>query len=146
VGVDALLSKQTRPHPDLDILIQWKDVPQFRALLEGEGYREIKLEIARPENFVLGDAGGHEVDVHVIDVDGEGNVVYRHSDSAEIFPGILLTGRGSIEGRTVRCITPEWQVKWHTGYKLGECDYRDVPALCDKFGIEYPPEFQHLKA
>jgi lincosamide nucleotidyltransferase A/C/D/E len=29
-GVDALLGEQTRPHKDLDIAIQQKDVPQLR--------------------------------------------------------------------------------------------------------------------
>ena len=33
-GVDALLGEQTRPHKDLDITIQQKDVPKLRALLE----------------------------------------------------------------------------------------------------------------
>ena len=29
-GVDALLGKQTRTHEDLDIAIEWKDVPKLR--------------------------------------------------------------------------------------------------------------------
>jgi lincosamide nucleotidyltransferase A/C/D/E len=28
-GVDALLGKETRPHKDLDIAIQWNDVQRF---------------------------------------------------------------------------------------------------------------------
>jgi hypothetical protein len=43
-----------------------------------EGYRDIKLEIARPWNFVL-DENGRQIDVHVIVLDHQGN-------------GILLPG------------------------------------------------------
>ena len=74
-GVDALLGKQTRPHSDLDIAIQQEDVANIRALLESQGYREIKLEIARPYNFVLGDDKGREIDIHVIALDAKGGSV-----------------------------------------------------------------------
>jgi lincosamide nucleotidyltransferase A/C/D/E len=53
-GVDALLGKQTRAHEDLDIVIERKDVPAFRVLLERQGYTETRVEYARPWNFVLG--------------------------------------------------------------------------------------------
>src|SRR5450432_2877821 len=72
-GVDALLGGQTRPHSDLDIAIQQEDAAKLRALLQSRGYREIKLEEARPWNFVLADADGHEIDFHVIVVDEKGN-------------------------------------------------------------------------
>ena len=35
-GVDALLDKQTRPHKDLDIVIQQKDTGKLRDLLEAQ--------------------------------------------------------------------------------------------------------------
>ena len=44
-GVDALLGEQTRPHEDLDIAIQQKDVPVLRHLLQARGYIDIKLEM-----------------------------------------------------------------------------------------------------
>ena len=37
-GVDALLGEQTRPHADVDLVIQHKDVPKLRELLERQGY------------------------------------------------------------------------------------------------------------
>jgi lincosamide nucleotidyltransferase A/C/D/E len=42
-GVDALLGEQTRPHKDLDIAIQQKDIPKLRHLLQTRQYRDIKL-------------------------------------------------------------------------------------------------------
>jgi hypothetical protein len=68
-GVDALLGKQTRSHKDLDIAIEDKDVATLRKHLKAKGYQDIKLEVARPQNFVLGDGKGHEIDVHVIELD-----------------------------------------------------------------------------
>jgi lincosamide nucleotidyltransferase A/C/D/E len=40
-GVDALLGEQTRPHKDLDIAIQQKDVVALREFLHAQSYREI---------------------------------------------------------------------------------------------------------
>jgi lincosamide nucleotidyltransferase A/C/D/E len=143
-GVDANIGNQTRPHVDLDIFIQQKDVAALREFLGGKGYEEIKLEIARPHNFVLGDADGREVDVHVIAFQGE-NAVYGPPESAEVFPDSVFSGIGNIAGKKVRCITPECQVKWHSGYKSRDSDFQDVTALCEKFGIEYPVGYEHLK-
>ena len=50
-GVDALLGEQTRPHKDLDIAIQQKDVAKLCLLLQSLGYREVRLEEARPLEF-----------------------------------------------------------------------------------------------
>ena len=36
-------------------------------------------------------------------------------------------------------------VKFHSGYELKEKDFKDVSALCKKFGIELPEEFAHFK-
>ena len=140
-GVDALLGEQTRPHADLDIFIQEKDVLKLRELLEAEGYKEIKLEIARPHNFVLGDDTGREIDVHVIVFDDEGNVRYGPIENGERYLASMLGGEGIINGRNVKCISPEWMVKFHTGYTLRESDFKDVSALCKKFSIDLPKEY-----
>jgi lincosamide nucleotidyltransferase A/C/D/E len=144
-GVDALLGEQTRPHQDLDIAVQQKDVPKLRQLLQARGYKEIKLEEARPWNFVLGDENGREIDFHVIVIDDKGNGLYGPTEKGEMYPAASLTGTGSIIGRMVRCISPEWVVRFHSGYKLKEKDFRDVSALCKKFGIELPEAFAQFK-
>ena len=140
-GVDALLGRQTRPHKDLDIAIQEKDVAKFRQRLEAHGYREIKLEIARPHNFVLGDDEGHEIDVHVTVLDSQGNGIYGPPANGEMYPAGSLTGIGTIGGRPVKCISAESAVRFHSGYELTEKDFRDVAALCEKFGIALPEEY-----
>jgi hypothetical protein len=36
-------------------------------------------------------------------------------------------------------------VKFHSGYELKEKDFRDVSALCEKFGLELPQEYVSFK-
>jgi len=140
-GVDALLGEQTRPHQDLDIAVQQRDIPQLRALLEVKGYKEIKLQDARPWNFVLGDESGREIDVHVIVLDTNGDGVYGPVENGMVYPSASLSGSGVIQGHTVKCISAEWAVKFHTGYQLKVKDFVDVTALCEKYGLEPPEEY-----
>lgn len=57
-----------------------------------------------------------------------------------------LTGEGTINGYRVKCIPPEWAVKFHTGYELDKNDFLDVRALCDKFEISLPDEYEKFVA
>ena len=140
-GVDALLGEQTRPHGDLDIVIQQKDVPRLRELLEPQGYRDVERDDTSPWNFVLGDDDGREVDVHAIVFDAEGNGLYGPAAKGVYFPAASLSGSGTIDGHAVRCISAEYVIKFHTGYEPHDSDFRDVAALCERFGIDYPDEY-----
>jgi len=102
-AVDALLGEQSRPHGDLDIAVPHKYVPALRELLAGRGYCEQRRDDAWECNFVLADALGREVDVHSYTLDDAGSNVYGVAYVSE-----HLTGRGSIDGYPVRCISPEW--------------------------------------
>ena len=145
-GVDALLGKQTRPHKDVDITIQEKDLARFREYLESHGYKEVERDEDKKWNFVLGDDEGHEVDVHAVVFDAEGNGIYGPVENGDIYPAASLTGIGMINGRTIQCISPEWLIKFHSGYELKEKDFKDVSALCERFGIKLPEEYiQFLK-
>jgi lincosamide nucleotidyltransferase A/C/D/E len=143
-GVDALLGEQTRSHKDLDIAIEQKDILMLRQFLQTRGYRDIKLEDAKSWNFVLGDENSKEIDVHVIVLDDMGNGLYGPPEKGAMYPAASLTGTGVVEDRTVRCISPEWMVKFHSGYQLKEKDFRDVSALCKKFGIDLPAAYEQF--
>jgi len=145
-GVDALLGNQTRAHKDLDIVIQQKDLARFREFLEPRGYKEIKLEAARPHNFVLGDGQCHEIDVHVIVLDDKGNGIYGPAENGQMYPAASLTGTGMIDNYRVRCISPEWMVKFHSGYEVKDKDLKDVSAICEEFQLELPNEYKRMKA
>jgi len=138
-GVDALLGKQTRSHGDVDIALQHSDVPKLRALLEAHGYKDVPRDDTWECNFVMGDDKGHEVDFHSYTFDASGKITF-----GVLYPIDSLTGTGLIQGYPVKCITPEWMVKFHSGYELDENDYRDVFALCERFGIALPSEYERF--
>jgi lincosamide nucleotidyltransferase A/C/D/E len=135
-GVDALVEEQTRRHEDLDIAIQHQHVPQVRALLEARGYKDVPRDDTRDCNFVLGDEHGHLIDIHTYTYDEQGNLTFGLA-----YPLDSLNGTGVIGGLSVTCITPEWMVKFHTGYPLDEGDYHDVSVLCQHFGLPIPEEY-----
>lgn len=146
-GIDALLGKQTRPHNDLDIAIDDKDKPRLRKLLEERGYKQSLpsddgKDVPRDDrsdwNFVLRDEE-REVDVHTFSFDDKGNNVYGTA-----YPKESLTGKGTINGTTVKCIPPEWVVKFHAEarYEPKEKDIKDIQAICDKSGLKLPENYK----
>lgn len=141
-AVDAALGEQTRPHKDLDIILQVSDLTRLREVLAGEGFHA--NEGGTESNFVLVDNRGHEVDVHAVVFDESRNGVYRMANGEDwIFPAEGFAGRGKILGVSVRCLSPEVQVLCHAhGYVPKEKDLRDMELLEARFGVELPP---HLR-
>lgn len=139
-GVDALLGEQTRVHGDLDIACQHKDVRKLRALLEAHGYKDVPHPDTWECNFVLGDDQGHEIDIHTYTFDAHGKHIFGVK-----YPLDSLTGTGTIQGHPVKCISVEWMVNFHSGYELDEDDYHDVLALCERFDIALPAEYERFR-
>jgi len=135
-AVDALLGEQTRPHDDLDIAVPHAQVARLRALLTTRGFREQHSDDSWECNFVLADEAGRRIDVHSYTLDAAG-----HNVSGVPYRSEHLTGRGVISGYPVRCIAPEWLVKFHTGYELDHLDWHDVRLLCERFQIAVPDEY-----
>lgn len=104
-AVDALLGRQTRHHADLDIVIEQKDLDAVVDMLHTRGYGPAHRNNPRPWNFALGDGIRHEVDFHVIVLDGNGNGIYGPPANEESYPAHALRGVGAIRGRAVRCIS-----------------------------------------
>jgi lincosamide nucleotidyltransferase A/C/D/E len=141
-AVDALLGEQTRPHGDLDIVIQEGDVSIIRELLASRGYGDSPRQDTRPWNFVLADNEGREVDVHVMTMDADGKGIYGPAESGEYYPAESLTGTGEVGGKIVKCITADWLVRWRIGYELDENDHHDILSLHDRFGVEFPAGYR----
>lgn len=137
-SVDALLGENTRKHSDLDIAIQYKDFIKFREYLESQGYKEIERDADKKWNFVLGDEKGNEVDVHAFNFDSNGHII----EGIE-YPDESLTGTGVINGYKVRCISPEYMVKFLAEwvYKHPQKYLQAISALCEKFNIDLPQEY-----
>lgn len=144
-GIDVLLGKQTRPHEDIDIVVQQKDIPKLRDLLDKQGFKDVSRPDTSPWNFVLGDTNGRLVDVHAVVFDEKGNGMYGPLKKGVMYPAQSLTGTGVIQGKPVKSVSAEYVVKFHSRYTPDENDFKDVSALCEKFGIELPEEYQRFK-
>jgi lincosamide nucleotidyltransferase A/C/D/E len=144
-GVDALLGEETRAHNDLDIAIEYTDVARYRDAMRAEGFEVVWRGYATTRNFVMSDSAGREVDVHLVDR----GVVVRDANGVEVYgPNGLeyevgsLDATGVIAGRTVDCLTAAFQVRSHTGYEHDADDACDVLALCERFGIPVPAQYE----
>jgi lincosamide nucleotidyltransferase A/C/D/E len=138
-GVDALLGRATREHDDLDLVAELRDSERIIELLEGLGYELVAA--ATPKSFVLVDPKGRQVDVHPVAFNADGGGVYQMDQRGSwVYPAEGFSGRGSVDGRPVRCLSPEVQVLVHTGYELTDKDYRELYLLRERFGVEIPED------
>ena len=143
-GVDALLETQTRAHKDVDIIVALPDAEALTKLLARHGFRVKKEPDARPENFVMADDRGREIDIHVVEFDAEGNGNYRmENGELWVFPARGFSGRGRVNGVEVRCLSAEIAVECHaSGYMPKETDFADMERLERRFGVELPPQLR----
>lgn len=137
-GVDALVGKRLRVHDDLDIVVDIRDVPTVQDVLRSGGYTLRDRDA--PLSFMTVDADGRQVDVHPVTFDERGNGLYQMDDGGTwTYPADGLTGTGSIGGKPVRCLTPELQMRVHSGYELREKDHEEIRVLHVRFGVEPLP-------
>jgi lincosamide nucleotidyltransferase A/C/D/E len=137
-GIDALLGEQTREHGDLDIIVRVEDVPRLVAVSRAAGYSP--QPGGTHANFVLKTPSGHEVDVHAITFDRRGFGVFALPNGRVWpFPPAAFRGRGRIQGKDVRCLSPDAQVQCHAqGYIPDKADLQDMKLLQDRFGVVLP--------
>ena len=137
-GVDALLGRVTRAHKDLDLLVQIADLPRYSEIVQRHGFHR-KLEWSESQPIEVGAAkfdsafvdahrDGREIDVHVIDVDQEGAVVQFHTHPWPL-PADTISGVGTIDGVTVRCVSRAAQLAMHSSYDLPDKHRDDVHLL-----------------
>ena len=162
-GIDALLERQTRPHKDLDAFVAFDDLPTMTTVLSQRGFvlKEIwdencwlrhaghVLLIGTGETggevataFVLKDALGREIDVHVLHLDEHDCAIPAWDCSVAFSPDALM-GHGIIAGSPVQCLSAAMHMRTHTGYQLQDKDIQDLRLLHERFAIEYPEEHAH---
>ncbi len=129
-GIDALVCEQTRPHRDLDVALDQRDLPAAVERLTASGYEEVDEGwVGRPTRVVFMDTRGRLIDIHPLrfDTAGDGwqmlpdDVLARYSGSD------LQTG--TIAGRPAPCISTSLQIRHHSGYVLAEHDRADLRRL-----------------
>lgn len=138
-AVDALLGAQTRSHGDLDIALPATQVPALRGMLAAQGFGEVPRLDSWEHNFVLETPKGNTVDVHsyVLNPDGSNRAGVAYCAEH-------LGGEGVILGVRVRCVPPDWLVRFHAGYDVDEIDWHDVRLLCEKFDLAIPDIYQRF--
>jgi lincosamide nucleotidyltransferase A/C/D/E len=126
-GVDALAGRQTRPHRDLDLLVEAARLDDALGALAGLGYRvetdwlPIRVEVAAP--------GRRWVDLHPVVFDDDGHGVQAGPDGTTFeYPAACLV-TGSLDGRVVACLSIDRQIEAHTGFELREADLADLALL-----------------
>lgn len=140
-GIDALLGMQTRPHADLDLVVARPECAVIQAALEPLGFvHDTWVEPGLPARFVLRTDSGHQVDLHPVIVDELGNGWQPLGAGAWTeYPAEALGALGSIEGRQVRCLTPELQLRHHLGYPVDDKDLHDLRILATEYRLAIPP-------
>jgi len=136
-AVDAVVGRQTRTHDDLDLAVEARHLPALHGVLAHRGYRPFPRADSTEWNFVLADAEGRKVDVHVVVLDAQAGV-YGDAIEGTAYPAGALTGAGVIAGMAVRCISAECQLRFKTSYPPRPIDRRDVALLCALLGRTAP--------
>ena len=139
-AVDAALGEQTRPHDDLDLVVDLSDVERVQSTLAAQGFA--LASGGSPKSFELVDSEWRQVDVHPVAWSDSGDGFYlMENDKHWVYPAAGFSGSGIVDGRRLRCLTPEVQVMCHTGYEPHRSSYDDVWALSRRFGIRVPLEY-----
>ena len=126
-GVDALVGRQTRPHRDLDVLVEAACLDAALEALTEIGYEvetdwlPIRVEVAAP--------GQRWVDLHPVVFDHDGHGVQAGPDGTTFdYPAACLV-TGSLDGRRVGCLSVDRQIEAHTGFEPREVDRADLALL-----------------
>ena len=130
-GVDALVGSETRPHVDLDVVVDRGELRRAEETLAPLSFaRDEAAEPGLPARLVLRASDGRQVDLHsvVFDEAGDG---WQELGGGEwgCYPAAGLDGRGEIGGRRVPCVTAELQLAHHRGYEPNHADRHDVALL-----------------
>ncbi|MBO0839321.1 MAG: hypothetical protein J2O49_00650 [Sciscionella sp.] len=168
-GIDALLGARSRPHADLDLVIDAGDVALARGVLADAGFSTV-LRDWLPTALALADDRGRQVDLHPVTPtpDGGGD---QHLPAGASFhyPAPVA---GVIDGRAVRCVflarfacssTPSigsamqaslallspqsgvdaaTQVRCHLGYPPTGTDRHDMALLRERLGVRLPEQYR----
>jgi len=139
-GIDALIGEQSRPHDDLDVVIDIQQVAEAITWMEACGFTLHQDQ--RPTAFVLRDALDRRVDVHPVRfaVDGSGSQAQPDGSMFRYSPE-GLSGTGTIGDRPVRCLSAGFQVTCHLSYEPDDGDFHDMHLLRDRLGVKLPSPY-----
>lgn len=139
-GVDALLHRQTRPHDDLDLVIDITRLGSALRALESLGFSVDDDE--RPTRVAMHGSDGRAVDLHLVSFTADGDGIQVLQDSAAFcYRAAGFRGIGRIDGQDVSCLDVDVQVECHLGYEPDADDVADMQALAAKFKFALPAPY-----
>lgn len=125
-AVDALIGRATRPHRDLDVIVEAGACDALTRWLRGRGYEvvvdwlPIRVELRR---------GRCGVDLHPMKVDGHGDGVQAGFGTRVFEHRAADRTRGRIGGRRVVVATAARLMELHRGYEPRPEDLHDIALL-----------------
>lgn len=126
-GIDALVGRQTRAHRDLDLAVEATDEETALRVLDHRGYgvetdwRPVRVELVAP--------GRGWVDLHPVVFDAAGHGRQAGLDGSHFdYPQEAFT-TGTLDGRSVPCLSREQQIRFHSGYSPRPVDLHDLALL-----------------
>jgi len=136
-GVDALVGRQTRAHEDLDLVIRSDTVDAAVEALAPLDFTVTADE--RPTRLVVSRPDGCGVDLHLVEQTTSGTT--QRLPGGQQFTYFLDGTPGTIEGREVRCLSPEMQLLTHAGYEPDDDDRADIGYVAAVSGLALPPPY-----
>jgi lincosamide nucleotidyltransferase A/C/D/E len=136
-GVDALLGEQSRPHDDLDLVVEAGTIGVARAALLAQGFTVQRDWL--PTALALRHADARAVDLHPVAPSADGGGDQTLLDGGRFHYGPPV--EGVIAGRRVRCVAVESQLRCHLGYQPDDDDRADMRRLSERYGIALPPPY-----
>ena len=126
-GVDALAGRQTRPHRDLDLIVDAAHEATAILTLERRSYRmETDWRPVRVE-FAHAEAGWVDLHPVVFDQNRHGRQTDFQGGHFDYPPAAF--GIGHLGAMSVACLSREQQVKFHHGYAPRPVDLHDLQLL-----------------
>ena len=137
-GVDALLGEETRPHDDVDLVVELLALPVVVEALAELGF--VVAEDHAPVRVVLRTADGRQADLHPVTFDQEGTgwQVGAAVDGSDCPYPAEGFERGRILDRAVPCLGPALQIEHHRGYEPRPRDRVDMAHLARRFDLSLP--------
>ena len=144
-GVDALVGRRTRPHKDIDVVIEDFDQnePRVRKVFQALGFEHVAMDrggVWMPSRSNFEDSAGHRIELLAIDWDHLRRAFDQdpeRSSQSDAQPGDLAREvfcTGMIQGRKLPCLTVPAQLLFHTGFPLESAGQNDVSLLRTELG------------
>jgi lincosamide nucleotidyltransferase A/C/D/E len=125
-GIDALVGDQTRPHRDVDLAVRAEAINAAVEALRTRGFEvttdwlPVRIEVSRQERHV---------DLHPLHYRDDGSAWQSSLNETTFEYPAEAWVAGRIGGRTVVCLSPSMQRRFHSGYELSGKDRHDLATL-----------------